>query len=283
MATLSYRTIFILVLAAVVGFYCFKTGVVLFPQQAPPSLLPVAGVQPMAVAIPQETQPAPIALQTFIEVTDSCSPYFEGACVNARTSPSTSSPAKLQLRAGAVLRSGGTVEAEGRTWHKIVFDEWLRYPERAGELYVAAEYVRTFEDIGAQNLTDETPRSYKRILIDRSDQTLYAYDGDTLFMQEKISTGLDLTPTPRGYFKIFRKTPSRYMQGPVPDISDDFYDLPGVPWDLYFTEQGGAIHGAYWHDRFGEQWSHGCVNLPPKKAQELYQWAELGTEVVVRD
>jgi lipoprotein-anchoring transpeptidase ErfK/SrfK len=112
---------------------------------------------------------------------------------------------------------------------------------------------------------------------------LYAYDGDTLYMQEAISTGLELTPTPRGVFTVYRMTPSRYMQGPIPGISDQYFDLPGVPWNLYFTPEGAVIHGAYWHDRFGSPWSHGCVNLPPEKAKKLYAWAEIGTKVVVQD
>ena len=73
------------------------------------------------------------------------------------------------------------------------------------------------------------------------------------------------------------------MQGPVPGVSDDAYDLPGVPWDLYFTHGGAVIHGAYWHDKFGEPWSHGCVNLPLQKAKELYLWADVGTPVTVQD
>ena len=73
------------------------------------------------------------------------------------------------------------------------------------------------------------------------------------------------------------------MQGPLLGVSDQYYDLPGVPWDLYFTEQGGAIHGAYWHDKFGKRWSHGCVNLPLEEAKKLYEWADVGTPVVVRD
>jgi lipoprotein-anchoring transpeptidase ErfK/SrfK len=73
------------------------------------------------------------------------------------------------------------------------------------------------------------------------------------------------------------------MQGPLPNISDDYYDLPGVPWTMYFTEGGAAIHGAYWHDKFGTQHSHGCVNLEPDTAQVIYNWADLGTKVTVRD
>lgn len=241
---------------------------------------------PAAVAEAQPVAEVPVpTLLPYVEVTDSCGPYFEGGCVNVRSGAGTNSPAVFKVRAGAVLAVDGSVENEGRTWYHLTFNEWLRYPERvAGDLYVAGDFVTPFFHEGPKSLDkEEAPSTDKRIVVDRSDQKLYAYEGDTLYMEESISTGLELTPTPRGTFKIFWKTPSRYMQGPIPGISDDSYDLPGVPWNLYFTEQGAAIHGAYWHDHFGTQWSHGCVNLPPEKAKELYAWAELGTQVIVRD
>ena len=102
-------------------------------------------------------------------------------------------------------------------------------------------------------------------------------------MELSISTGLELTPTPIGTFTIYKMTPRRYMQGPLLGVSDDYYDLPGVPWNLYFTTDGAVIHGAYWHDHFGVRWSHGCVNLPVDRAKELYFWAELGTQVTVQE
>jgi lipoprotein-anchoring transpeptidase ErfK/SrfK len=120
-------------------------------------------------------------------------------------------------------------------------------------------------------------------VVDVSEEMLYAYDGDTLFMKEAISTGLEFTPTPLGTFEVFKKTPSRYMQGPIPGVSDQVYDLPGVPWNLYFTDGGAVIHGAYWHNNFGKPWSHGCVNLPPQKAKELYKWAVVGTTITVQE
>jgi lipoprotein-anchoring transpeptidase ErfK/SrfK len=58
------------------------------------------------------------------------------------------------------------------------------------------------------------------------------------------------------------------------------YDLPGVPWVMYFYS-GYAIHGAYWHNNFGAPMSHGCVNMTPGEAQILYNWAPIGTEVYV--
>lgn len=232
-----------------------------------------------------EVLPIKPVLFEYVEVTDGCGPYFESPCLNARSGPGQDYDIVLRLRNGIVLNVGGMVERDGIKWYKIKFDEHIRYPERVkGDFYVAAEYVRVLLDEGDRNLADgEIASSTKRILIDRSEQMLYAYDGNELFMQTKISTGLELTPTPRGIFTIFKKTPSRYMQGPLPGISDQYYDLPGVPWNLYFTEQGGAIHGAYWHDKFGQPWSHGCVNLPLPEAKKIYTWADIGTSVLVRD
>ena len=224
---------------------------------------------------------------TYVEVVDGCGPHFEGGCLNARSAPNASSTSVLQLRKGIVLPVAAqtVTDANGNEWYKVKFTEWIRYPERLkGDMYIAADYVQKVTAQSA-DLPPHTiaPKTAKRILVDRSEQKLYAYDGNTLFMEVPVSTGLDLTPTPRGVFTIYRKTPSRYMQGPLPGISSQYYDLPGVPWNLYFTQEGGAIHGAYWHNNFGKQWSHGCVNLALDNAKKLYDWAPVGTQVIVRD
>lgn len=224
-------------------------------------------------------------LYEYVKVTNSCDTGFEGECVNVRSSPSVNSPVVFKARNNLVLKVTDKIESGGRSWYKLSFaGEWLRYPERVdGDMYISAEYVTHFLDEGSKNLTKTSPQTNKHLLIDRSEQMLYAYDGEILFMTEKVSTGIKLTPTPRGEFTVYRKTPSRYMQGPIPGISDHYYDLPGVPWNLYFTEDGAVIHGAYWHDKFGQVWSNGCVNLPPDSAEKLYKWADIGTKVLVRD
>lgn len=234
----------------------------------------------------------------FIEVTDSCGPQFDGACVSVRSGPAVTFPSITKLRTGLVLAIATTTftDSTGMAWYRIVFNEWIRYPDRVPiNMYIAAPYVHAFTDVGTEesatsrpSLLDEAKErlgflSGKRIIIDRSHQKLYAYDGNTLFLETPISTGLDLTPTPRGVFTVYKKTPSRYMQGPLPNISDEYYDLPGVPWNMYFTNEGGAIHGAYWHTAFGTPWSHGCVNLPLDTARKLYEWTPLDTPVLVRD
>lgn len=223
----------------------------------------------------------------YIEVTGGCGAHFEGECLNARSGPGTEYPAVAKLRNGMVLKAGGMVVNEGEEWYKIVFDEWLRYPDRIkGDWYVSADYVQILYDEGSRTVWEHeySTTTAKSIVVDRSDQKLYAYDGEKLFVELSISTGLELTPTPRGTFTIYKKTPSRYMQGPLPNLVDkQYYDLPGVPWNLYFTEGGAVIHGAYWHESFGRPYSHGCVNILPSEARNLYEWATLGTKVIVRD
>lgn len=235
---------------------------------------------------PHEEYPAvEEPLHDYLEVVDGCDAYYRGACVFAHTKPDESSPV-IPLRTGVVLKVAETIEEAGQSWHRIAFNEWIRYPGRIGTTwYVAAtSSIALHKEKDTEDLSlGEIASSSKRILVDRSDQWLSAYDADTLFMETTISTGLALTPTPRGVFTVYRKTPSRYMQGPLPGISDQYYDLPGVPWNLYFTYQGGVIHGAYWHENFGKPWSHGCVNLDPTAAERLYRWADVGTTVIVQD
>lgn len=221
----------------------------------------------------------------YMEVMDGCGPYYDtGVCVNMRSSPSETAPVVARLRTGVVLRVEKEVTENGRVWDKIGFDNTVKYPDRLpADIYVAAEFVRNFYDDGNHNLAKDSATTTKRIVVDISEEMLYAYDGDTLFMKEAVSTGLELTPTTRGTFKIFKMTPARYMQGPLPGVSTQVYDLPGVPWNMYFTASGEVIHGAYWHDHFGQPYSHGCVNLPPQKAKQLYDWAVVGTSVTIQN
>lgn len=221
---------------------------------------------------------------TYVEAVDTCNWAYVGNCINVRSGPGTEYPSVLKLRKGVVLRVDKIVRNNFREWYKITFDEFVRYPERLGtELYVARDAVQSFQLEEPHDLAQNDDRDKnKRIIVDLSDQALYAYDGDKLFMMSDVSTGLDGIPTPLGAYEIFRKTPSRYMQGPIPGQTTDEYDLPGVPWTMYFTDDGAAIHGAYWHDEFGFQHSHGCVNLPLDLARKLYEWAPLGTLVIVQ-
>lgn len=242
--------------------------------------------EPEEIGDTSEDEPAQEPVDTipsYVTVSDSCGPDYGGNCLRVRSAPSTSASVQTRVRNGQTLKVGDYLYADGRWWYEIVFDEWLRYPDRLeGEWYIAAEYVQPVENAALAKPTVPEDGE-KRIIVNLTEQKLYAYEGDELFMEESVSTGKLGAATPRGTFTVFYRTPSRYMQGPLPGITDDDYDLPGVPWNLYFTQQGAVIHGAYWHDKFGQHWSNGCVNLPTEKAKQLYAWTPEGTTVVVRD
>lgn len=239
----------------------------------------------------EETIKSPPPKAQYVEVLDSCNHAHEGDCVVLRNQPNLEGAVVARLRTGVVLKVGETIETDSDTWYRIVYDEWLRYPERVGNnQFVAASVVHLITEPGTDRNTEgsaSSPEAYeaatKKIEVSRGEQKLYAYENGAVKFTFDVSTGLNSTPTPRGYFQVYMKTPSRYMQGPIPGISTTYYDLPGVPWDLYFTEQGAVIHGAYWHNDFGKQHSNGCVNLRPEDAKQIYEWAELGTPVYVHD
>jgi len=117
----------------------------------------------------------------------------------------------------------------------------------------------------------------KWIDVDISAQTITAYQDSTPLKSVLVSTGVSWYPTPLGRFKVYMKIPSQTMSG---GYGADAYYLPGVPWVMYFSG-GNAIHGTYWHNNFGRPMSHGCVNLTIADAKWFYEWAEIGTPVVV--
>jgi len=72
------------------------------------------------------------------------------------------------------------------------------------------------------------------------------------------------------------------MRGYYGPGSPDNYDLPGVPYVLSFTGPY-TIHGTYWHSNFGHRMSHGCVNMYTPHSKWVYEWAPMGTPVIVHN
>src|SRR3989344_1328092 len=110
----------------------------------------------------------------------------------------------------------------------------------------------------------------KRIEIDLTEQKLYAYEGDEKKMSFDISSG-KWGRTPTGEFRIWIKLKYTLMTGGVKELGTYYY-LPNVPFTMYFYKDFG-IHGAYRHDNFGHPMSHGCINMRPSEAEQLFYWA----------
>lgn len=120
----------------------------------------------------------------------------------------------------------------------------------------------------------------KLIEIDLSKQKLYAYRNGKLENEFIISSGKRQFPTPVGEFKINTKVPKTNMARNYGKDNPNNYNLPNVPHVMYFYRDY-AIHGAYWHWKFGTRVSHGCINMKLKDAEWLYNWADINNPVVI--
>jgi hypothetical protein len=133
-------------------------------------------------------------------------------------------------------------------------------------------------------------------------ESLVAFEGDKPVFATIVSTGRhDDDPvkdhhTRPGEFRVREKHISATMDNDT--ATDGPYSIEDVPWIMYF-DGSTALHGAFWHSRFGHERSHGCVNMTPHDAHELFGWvgpklpdgwhgvratdANPGTRVVVHD
>ena len=106
--------------------------------------------------------------------------------------------------------------------------------------------------------------------VDLHEQVLTAYEGDQRVLATLISSGKSDNKshmTQEGTFKVYAKSVHTSMRGKP---WDDYY-AEEVPWTMHYDD-GRALHAAYWHDQFGIEKSHGCVNLSPSDAAWLFQW-----------
>lgn len=125
----------------------------------------------------------------------------------------------------------------------------------------------------AQRMVNLQQTDDRWIEINVSTQRLIAWEGGTPIYAIIVSTGVEADPTLIGSFAVQSKHRTARMRG-------EDYDVPDVPFVMYYDGSYG-IHGAYWHHSFGTPVSHGCVNVAIDHAEWLFNWATIGTPVVV--
>lgn len=147
---------------------------------------------------------------------------------------------------------------------------------------VEPTYQKKLVAEGAQNLAYQATPDEKWLDVNLSNATVTAYVGSSAVKGPMpMVPGKPSTPTVTGQYQIYLKYASQTMRGSNGDGTT--YETPGVPWVSYFY-RGYAFHGAPWRSSFG--WngpggSHGCVNMPVSTAKWVYDWAPIGTTVVV--
>jgi hypothetical protein len=103
-----------------------------------------------------------------------------------------------------------------------------------------------------------------RISIDLSTQRLTAVRAGGETTVWKISSGRSGYETPTGHYSVMR------MEA---DHHSDEYDQAPMPYAIFFSPRGLAIHGSY-ERGLGSPRSHGCVRLSVANAQKLFEWVE---------
>ncbi|MBN1285213.1 MAG: L,D-transpeptidase [Anaerolineae bacterium] len=165
----------------------------------------------------------------------------------------------------AVQRSGA-----GAWWYKI-------QDPRYSEVYWAeAAHLRVLAPQEFAPINPEVEDKY--IEINLGTHVLAAYENGEKIFETRVTSGdtfywedgtTDYFETPDGGFKVMLKAPARHM-GSRGTLGS--FDYPGVPWCTFFTDTGLAIHGTYWHNDFGTQRSHGCINMRPEEALWVFRW-----------
>jgi len=110
--------------------------------------------------------------------------------------------------------------------------------------------------------------------------TLVAYEGERPVFATLISPGrggvpyggldpIETASTPVGTFRVDGKFVTATMVSSHNDLL--------VHTEVQYVQNfhgAHALHGAYWHDVWGEKKSGGCVNLSPKDAKRMFAWTE---------
>jgi lipoprotein-anchoring transpeptidase ErfK/SrfK len=149
-----------------------------------------------------------------------------------------------------------------------------------GHLYYETEDHRWLSDQHASRFRPARrmpawgQRGERWIDINLTQQSLMLYDGTEPVYATLISSGEagledpeHTTATKRGIFRIHTKHLTATMSSD--EVGEEF-ELRDVPYVQYFDKEGYALHGAYWHDRFGIPKSHGCINLSPEDARRIF-------------
>ncbi len=143
-----------------------------------------------------------------------------------------------------------------------------------------------FDGAGAKILTDEDVKpispnidpNEKKIVVNVTYQTLSCFEGNNEVFFCRVATGKTLDKygepsdelaTPVGDMLTHWKIVSKNMTAGDTQAG---YSTPAVPWNTFIHGDGIAIHGAFWHNDFGERRSHGCINVTPEDAKWIFRW-----------
>ena len=129
-------------------------------------------------------------------------------------------------------------------------------------LFNSSAFLRSFVILGALALSSVAAQALKvDITVNKSSQKMTVRVDGSIEYEWLVSSGAAQYETPSGNYHIFRMEKEHF--------SKEWDDAP-MPYSMFFTGEGHAIHGSYHINRLGTKASHGCVRLAPQNAAILF-------------
>ncbi len=119
----------------------------------------------------------------------------------------------------------------------------------------------------------------RMVLVDAPHFRAYAFENGQTLKSVPITTGKTGFETPTGTYLIKRKIANSTMKA---CSNGECWSVPNIKWQSYFTNEGHAIHASAAPGAVGRyNISHGCVGMYESDAKWFYDWAVVGTPVVI--
>ena len=185
--------------------------------------------------------------------------------------------------------TGKTAEVSGGTYGWSVDEETetknLINSIKNGEV---AERAPAYKQTAASHGAQDWGSTY--IEVDIAAQHMWYIVDGAVGMESDVVTGLpaDGRDTPTGVYSILYTERDSTLKGETdPETGKPSYETPVAFW-MPFTWQGHGFHDATWQSSFGgsryqTNGSHGCVNMPYDKAEQLFNMISAGTPVIVHN
>ncbi|MCC6175024.1 MAG: L,D-transpeptidase [Chloroflexi bacterium] len=245
---------------------------------------PAAGTNTPAVPPAGQSTPTPAPAAAAQAAAPSAWHGYAGQDVYRRAAPNRANKPLGMLIAGTPVDvvdwvSGEEVETENTTWAQL-----------SDGSYVFSTALRRAPLVAPPAPPSDAPTTGRWIDVNLHEQVATAYEGRTAVRSVLISTGRPGWDTPRGTFAINRRVANETMDGSTlagqgPNGAGATYKVENVRYTQYFTDDGAAIHENYWRRpaTFGMPGSHGCIGLLSADAAWFWDFATVGTPVIIHD
>jgi lipoprotein-anchoring transpeptidase ErfK/SrfK len=235
-----------------------------------------------------QSTPTPLPTPTIDWDSTALTIYAVGTA-NIRSIPYTSGTILDTVAAGQSLTAYGTVDGEilsaGAVWYRVSAQESA--PE-----YIYSELVNTTKPVQVDN----SGGAGKVIKVNLTTQHIDAYDNGTLVHDNLITSGQPNLMTPTGTFQIISKLHPTIFTSPWGPDSPYYYAPLHINYALGFQGTLLFLHDATWRgDDFGPgtqvphtaadgtqmTGSHGCVEMSTTNSEWFYNWATIGTPLII--